>query len=219
MQQYIETHQEELDAEIKAAQDEMEHLANDPSSVNYFKNALIFNNIISPSGFVGGGFQFLDGDILYTNGTFYFGHIGMACGDRILEIVDSGVQKVSYQTWANRYSDRYTYVLRRIPEYCNGDTNCRQVSVSAAWYGQTYFVNGAGRNYSWSATAPLSNTQKINCSGLAYKCYRDGAGFYYKIYYKDPNTGVVRYINPTIITPLNIMNDRVYNGFSAIYKF
>ena len=218
-QQYIKTHQEELDEEIKAAQDEMEHLANDPSSVNYFKNAPIFNNIISPSGFVGGGFQFLDGDILYTNGTYYFGHIGMACGDRILEIVDSGIRKVTYQTWANRYSDRYTYVLRRIPEYCNGDTNCRQISVNAAWYGQTYFVNGAGRNYSWFLTAPLSSTTIINCSGLAYKCYRDGAGFIYQISVVDSRTGKLHYATPSMITPDDMLNDRVHNGFSAIYKF
>lgn len=218
-QQYIDTHQEELDAEIKAAQAEMERLANDPKSAAYFQNAPIFNNTISPSGFIGGGFQFLDGDILYTNGTYYFGHIGMACGDRILEILGSGIQKVSYQTWANRYSDRYTYVLRRIPDYCGGDTNCRNVSINAAWYGQTYFVDGPGRNYTWKATASLSNTQEINCSGLAYKCYRDGAGFIFKVYYKNPNTGVVSYITPTIITPLNMMNDRVHNGFSAIHKF
>lgn len=143
----------------------------------------------------------------------------MACGDRILEIVDSGVRKVAYQTWANRYSDRYTYVLRRIPEYCNGDTNCRQVSVSAAWYGQTYFVNGAGRNYSWFLTAPLSSTSIINCSGLAYKCYRDGAGFIYQISVVDSRTGKLYYATPSMITPDDMLNDRVHNGFSAIYMF
>ena len=218
-QQYIETHQEELDAEIETAQKEMEELESDPEAIAYFKNAPIYNNMIAPSGFTGGGFQFLDGDILYTNGTYYFGHIGMACGDRILEIVNSGIQKVTYQTWANRYSDRYTYVLRRIPGYCGGDTNCRQVSINAAWYGQTYFVNGAGRYYSWSLLPLLSSTNKVNCSGLAYKCYKDGANFTYQISIIDSKTGKKYYATPTTITPDDMLNDRVHNGFSAIYKF
>ncbi len=216
---YVLEHQDELDAEIEAAQNEMAEIESNPIAANnYFGNTNILHNAVSPQGFVGGGFQFLDGDILYTNGTFQFGHIGMACGNGILEIIKSGVQRVSYSNWASRYSSNtlYTYVLRRIPSYCGGDTNCRNVSISAAWYGQTYFLSGAGRNYTWSLSPDLSSTTKINCSGLAYKCYRDGAGFIYKI--KDITTNF-EYATPVKINPNHILECRVYNGFSAIHKF
>lgn len=103
------------------------------------------------------------------------------------------------------------------PSYCGGNANCRDISISAAWYGQSYFLDGAERNYSWAVLPNVSNTMLTNCSGLAYKCYRYGAGFTYKIEVRIQ--GMPHYIVPSTITPTEIFNSRVHNGFSAMYKF
>lgn len=142
------------------------------------------------------------------------GHIGMVCGGDILECGSNGIQKVSFKTWKNRYEANTNCVLRRVPSFCGGNKNCRSVSLNAAWYGGWYFLNGAGQSYQWALLPSLSSTTKINCAGLAYKCYKNGANFTCKIRNRNGN-----YITPSKISPAEIFTARVHNGFSNVFKF
>lgn len=168
---------------------------------------------IQPYGVSYGGFQYLDGDILVTKSTSSFGltgHAGIIVGTKVLEITpgyNNGVPAaISLSTWFTRYPK--TIVMRY--------TVNRTIPVNAAWYGQTFYIDGDGKDNEYSVASSLTSLEKDYCSSLVWKCYHFGAGFDYKTFYDDARVWIV----PNIILPYDFVNGSysAYNNFTAVHS-
>ena len=159
------------------------------------------------------GFQYLDGDILVTKSTSVYGltgHAGIIVGDKVLEITskynDGKPAAISLSTWYTRYPT--TIVMR----YTNG----RTIPVNAAWYGQTWYVDGDGSDNSYSLLGIITAENTDYCSSLVWKCYHFGAGFDFLTYHDSPSFTGMKV--PGIIYPYDYINYGNYNGFSAVHS-
>ena len=171
------------------------------------------SNLVSPYGVSYGGFQYLDGDILVTKSTSsagLTGHAGMIVGEKVLEITpayNGSVPKaISLATWFARYPS--TMVVRY--------TANRTVPVGAAWYGQTFYVDGEGKDNTYSIASSITSLTSDYCSSLVWKCYHYGADFNYKVILDGPQYS--RWVDPTFIYPYDyvLASYIAYNGFSVV---
>ena len=158
-----------------------------------------------------GGFQYLDGDILVTKSTSsagLTGHAGIIVGTKVLEITpayNGGVPAtISLSTWYTRYPS--TIVVRYKVN--------RTVPVNAAWYGQTFYIDGDGNDNTYSLTSSMTSLTKDYCSSLVWKCYHFGAGFDYKI--SDLGSWYV----PSPFLPYYFITDlyMTFNQFEAVHS-
>ncbi|MBQ2932358.1 MAG: hypothetical protein IJE62_05920 [Clostridia bacterium] len=170
-------------------------------------------NTIQPRGVQYGGFQYLDGDILVTKSTILWGltgHAGILVGDKVLEITptyNNGVPAaIPMATWFSRYPE--TMVVRY-----NGE---RDIPVDAAWYGHTFYVNGAGADNEYSLVSSLTSLDKDYCSSLVWKCYHYGANFDYEVL----DGGTLEWTIPVTILPYDFIMDGYYqhNNFSIVHS-
>lgn len=54
--------------------------------------------------------------------------------------------------------------------------------MSAAAYGKSYFLNGAGKNMTYSLnSANLYGTNDTYCSALVWRCFYNGAGVEFEV--------------------------------------
>lgn len=196
IQEYIVTHQAELEKSIEENLDALHKKISD-----YQKQQPQLRGISY------GGFNYLDGDIIVTRSTSsagLTGHAGIVVGNGVLEITpnyNGGTPAcVSFSTWFKRYP---TAMVMR---YTNG----RTIPVNAAWYGQTYYIDGAGKNHKYNLAGTIGSTTSDYCSSLVWKCYDNGAGLAFETYYNG------YYSIPPIILPYDFINVGAHNGFSAV---
>lgn len=171
------------------------------------------SNIVSPRGVLHNGFQYLDGDILVTKSTSVgglTGHVGIIVGDKVLEITskyNNGLPAaIPLSTWYTRYPT--TIVMR----YTDG----RTIPVNAAWYGQTWYVDGDGSDNTYSILGIITAQNTDYCSSLVWKCYHFGAGFDFLTYHDSPSFTGMKV--PGTIYPYDYINYGNYNGFTAVHS-
>ena len=164
---------------------------------------------IQTRGVTYGGFQYLDGDIFITKSTSSYGltgHAGILVGDKVLEITpgyNNGVPAaIAPSTWFSRYPE--TIILR----YDGG----RTIPVNAAWYGQTFYIDGDGADNEYSVASTITSLTKDYCSSLVWKCYHYGAGFDFKVL----NTTTLAMVNPVAILPYEFIANASFNNFVAV---
>lgn len=157
-----------------------------------------------------GGFRYLDGDILITNkkiSRYYTGHAGIVVGDNVLEITPKAnnghPRSLSMNSWFSTYPSNM--VIRQ--------KNRNRIPVKAAWYGKTFYIDGAGRDNIYSIASGLYDSNRDYCSSLVWKCYHN-AGLDFKV--QQPKT--LQWLVPDFITPYNYITYRVGNGFSAVHS-
>ena len=169
--------------------------------------------LASPLGVTYGGFQYLDGDILVTKSTSsagLTGHVGILVGSKVLEITpkyNNGLPAaISLATWYSRYPT--TMVMRY--------TATRDIPVDAAWYGQTFYIDGAGADNTYSLTGSMTDLTTDYCSSLVWKAYHYGADLDFETYHD--SVSFTGYRVPSFIYPYDYINDRSHNGFSAVHS-
>lgn len=179
---------------------------------------------IAPYGVTYGGFTYLDGDIIITpksssssgGSSSLVGHAAIIVGDKVLEIHpdynNEKPQLVSMANWHSRYNKMM--VLRY--------TANRTIPTDAAWYGKTFYVDGEGRNHTyklWKLKGvfdDLLSPTNDYCSSLVWKCYYYGADFAFWVYTEQDGEGAYHWPDP--VRPYDYINNRAYNGFSAVHS-
>lgn len=162
------------------------------------------------------GFNFQAGDIVVTKSTLakgLTGHAGIVLpdGSNIVHIAGPNTHavEISISRWLNDYPE--TKVVRP-NDYFSG--------MGASYFGQNYFLNGAGKNIDYSILSGLSSKNKMYCSKLVWQCY-DGAGINFKVMNVDSSGTRINYITPAILSPYSFVNARNldHNGFKLVKSF
>jgi hypothetical protein len=162
------------------------------------------------------GFNYLDGDILVTHSTSsngLTGHVGIVSGNGVIHISpqynNGHPELISIKEWFSRCPS--TMVIRY-----KGD---RSVPVNASWYGKTFYIEGRGNDRTYRITTTLDNQKYEYCSGLVWKCYKNGANFKFLVKKPiPPHYTEEMVVTPTFIQPYEFINNRVLNNFSAVHK-
>lgn len=110
---------------------------------------------------------------------------------------------ISLSTWYERYPQ--TIVVRY--------TGNRYTPINAAWYGQTFYIDGSGKNNKYSLTSSITSLTEDYCSSLVWKCYHYGASYDYEIL-------EINWHIPTVILPYDYINsiNMRHNMFSAVHS-
>ena len=162
------------------------------------------------------GFNFQAGDIMVTKTTMakgITGHAGIVLpdGSNIVHIAGPNchASKISIKQWLNNYPQ--TKVVR---------SNDFLTGMGASYYGQNYFLNGAGKNIEYSILTGLTNKKKMYCSKLVWQCY-DGAGLKFKAMTTNGAGDRINYVIPAIFSPYSFINGYAlkYNGFRIAKSF
>ena len=197
MAAYVESQHDEIQAEIEEYQ----------------------ASVFTTYAYTYGGFTYLTGDIIVTDDTSSSGileHAGIvvestSSGCKVLEITPNlynGGNKhptaVSISTWFSEYDS--AYVLR----------DDLSTAMSAAAYGKSYFLNGSGKNMTYSiVSANLYGTDNTYCSALVWRCFYNGAGVKYEVL--TGNQVEIWYV-PTYFLPYDFITYRAHNGLTAVHS-
>lgn len=168
------------------------------------------------SAIVVSGFNFEPGDIMVTSSTSssgLTGHAGIVLPDgaNIVHIAGPGYHpdKISISSWLNAYPK--TKVVR---------TYHPMAGLGASYFGQNYFLEGAGRYADYAITSDITSRSTTYCSKLVWQCY-DGAGISFKEAILNVVGQTVSYRTPIILSPYTFIDPMSlsYNGFSIVKSF